>query len=94
MIDLRENSLTIGTNNTKTHFLAETDLPSYGRLHDPNAPPPTTSTDKSKDGQVSFCHRQESNSSAVARVARKSSHAQSQQLSEVSGEADEDDQVC
>lgn len=46
VIDLKESTLTIGTTNTKTKFLAENDLPSHGRLHDPNAPH-TSASDES-----------------------------------------------
>uniref|UniRef100_F6U9V6 UBA domain-containing protein n=2 Tax=Ciona intestinalis TaxID=7719 RepID=F6U9V6_CIOIN len=41
VIDLRENSLIIGTSQTRTKFLAERDLPVHGRLHNPNATPET-----------------------------------------------------
>uniref|UniRef100_H2ZAJ1 UBA domain-containing protein n=1 Tax=Ciona savignyi TaxID=51511 RepID=H2ZAJ1_CIOSA len=36
VIDLRENCLMIGTSQTKTKFLSETDLPSHNRLHNPS----------------------------------------------------------
>nr|CAB3236637.1 protein DDI1 homolog 2-like [Phallusia mammillata] len=38
VIDLRESTLTIGTTKTQTKFLSENELPSHGRLHDPNNP--------------------------------------------------------
>ncbi|XP_039265402.1 protein DDI1 homolog 2-like [Styela clava] len=36
-IDLKDNKLRIGTTGTETSFLHESELPTHGRLHDPNA---------------------------------------------------------
>ncbi|XP_076821116.1 protein DDI1 homolog 2-like [Clavelina lepadiformis] len=47
VIDLRENSLIIGTTITKTTFLSENELPSHGRLHDPTSNNESMNNDES-----------------------------------------------
>ena len=53
MIDLKQNNLVIGTTNTKTKFLAESELPSHGRLHDPNAQTPDELTSQTSSPNTS-----------------------------------------
>ena len=79
MIDLRENSLIIGTNNTKTRFLSEAELPSYGRLHDPNAPPGAPTDTPKEGGQVAFCGRHQPCKSPAKKTARKTTRSSQEQ---------------